>query len=54
MSWHQLLDILHEAADDLREQKTRRPTACPDCGEPLRSGPDGTLHCRFDGFTDRG
>lgn len=54
MSWNQLLDILHEGADAVREEKTRRPTACPNDGEPLESGPDGTLHCPFDGWTDRG
>jgi len=54
MSWNQLLDIYREAADEAREEKSRRPTACPDCGEPLISGPDGVLFCKFDGFTDRG
>lgn len=51
MSWQQLLDIVHEAADQLREENTRLPVACPNDGEPLITGPDGKLFCKFDGFT---
>lgn len=51
MSWQQLLDIVHEAADQLREEETRPPVACPNDGEPLITGPDGKLFCKFDAFT---
>ncbi|MEV0526046.1 hypothetical protein AB0I66_21655 [Streptomyces sp. NPDC050439] len=46
-----LLDILHEGAQLAREDRERTPAACPDCGEPLRSGPGGQLYCSFDGST---
>lgn len=48
-SWYGLLDILHEGAQTAREERDRVPTACPDCGEPLRSGPRSELYCPFDG-----
>ncbi|MGE5829605.1 MAG: hypothetical protein ACM30G_14790 [Micromonosporaceae bacterium] len=54
MSWQQLLDILHEAADQSRQEKTQPPVACPNDGEPLVTGPDGKLFCPFDGWTDDG
>ena len=50
MSWEQLLAIRREAADELRAEKSAPPVACPRDGEPLRSGPDGTLHCTYDGY----
>jgi hypothetical protein len=34
------------------EQRTAPPTACPRCGEPLLTGTDGVLGCRFDGWKD--
>lgn len=54
MSWQQLLDIYAEAADEARRAQSQPPVACPNDGEPLRSGPDGSLHCRFDGWVWRG
>lgn len=54
MSWQQLLDIAHEAADEARRQKTDPPVACPHDGEPLITGADGRLFCKFDGWTDDG
>jgi hypothetical protein len=53
MSWYQLLSIYEEAADLHREEKSRPPAACPNDGEPLITGPDGSLHCRFDGWSTR-
>jgi hypothetical protein len=53
VSWYSLLAIYQEAADIRRELETRPPLACPNDGEPLESGPDGSLHCKFDGWTDR-
>lgn len=48
-SWYGLLDILREGAQQYREEQTQDPTACLDCGEPLRSGPNSELYCPFDG-----
>ena len=45
MSWYQLLAIRREAIDEFRAQESAPPVACPNDGEPLDSGPDGTLHC---------
>ncbi|HEY3478240.1 MAG TPA: hypothetical protein VGL02_04990 [Streptomyces sp.] len=47
--WYGLMDILEEAAELAREERSRVPEACPRCGEPLRTGPDGEAFCRFDG-----
>lgn len=49
-SWYGLLSIIAEATDEARRQQTEPPTACPNDGEPLEQGPNGRLHCRFDGF----
>mgnify|MGYP006158962415 CR=1 FL=1 len=48
-SWYGLLDILREGAQQYREDRTRTPQACEECGEPLRTGPRGELFCLFDG-----
>jgi hypothetical protein len=50
-SWYGLLDILREGAQQYREEQQRVPTACGDCGEPLRTGSGGVLYCPFDGST---
>lgn len=54
MSWEQILAIGREAAQEAAQERARPPIACPECGEPLTSGPDGVLFCKFDGWTDRG
>lgn len=51
MSWYQLLDIYAEAVAIQRELDSLAPVACPNDGEPLLAAPDGTLRCRFDGYT---
>ncbi|MGW0587456.1 hypothetical protein [Streptosporangium sp. NPDC002607] len=48
--WRTLLDIAREATADRQAERERPPTACPNDGEPLRSGPGGVLHCSFDGW----
>ena len=56
MSWFQLLAIYQEAALEDRRQRQeqeQRPTACPEDGEPLLTGPDGQLYCPYDGFRPR-
>lgn len=50
MSWDQYLSIAKEAAQIRTEERSRPPTACPNDGEPLTTGPDGKLFCRFDGW----
>jgi hypothetical protein len=50
-SWYGLLDILRDGAQMAREELERDPVACLDCGEPLRTGPQGVLYCPFDGST---
>lgn len=49
-SWWGLVAILTEAAQEERWQHQRTPMACPNDGEPLRSGPGGVLFCPFDGW----
>lgn len=50
MSWEQLLAILHEQVEDVDQERSRRPSACPNDGTPLETAPDGSLHCPFDGW----
>jgi uncharacterized Zn finger protein (UPF0148 family) len=50
MSWQQLLSIYQEARDEVAAEQSRTPTACPNDGEPLLTGPDGGLYCPFDGW----
>lgn len=46
MSWEQLIAILGE------REPSAPLSACPNDGEPLRTGPDGGLYCPFDGWPD--
>lgn len=50
MSWDQLLSIIRQAREEVATAQTEPPTACPNDGEPLTRGPNGELHCRFDGW----
>lgn len=50
MSWYELLGIYELAADEQRDNQEQPPTACPNDGEPLDEGPNGELHCPFDGW----
>lgn len=52
MSWEQLISIAQEQRQYQREEEeeARKPTACPNDGEPLTEGPNGEFHCRFDGW----
>lgn len=49
-SWWSLVSILQEAASEETYQIQRDPIACPNDGEPLRTGPHGELYCPFDGW----
>lgn len=48
--WYSYLNILHNMAEEVRNEAIEPPEACPDCGEPVRSGPNGELFCTFDGW----
>ncbi len=52
MSWEQLASIAREWKQMRQEAETERvyPRACPNDGEPMRTGPDGQLYCPFDGY----
>lgn len=50
MGWEQLLSIYREQAYELEVERTQEPQACPNDGEPLREGSNGTLFCTFDGY----
>ena len=52
MSWNQLLTIVKEARDP--SFTTKPVVACPNDGEPLRSGPNGELFCPYDGYRPDG
>lgn len=47
--WYGLLAIEQEYRDSIAEQRSQPPVACPEDGEPLRSGPNGELHCSWHG-----
>lgn len=50
MSWQQYQAIAREAAQLRAQDRARPPTSCPNDGEPLIAGPNGVLHCTYDGF----
>jgi hypothetical protein len=57
MGYEGLLALLRSCADEYqqgRDDERDNPTACPNDGEPLRDGPDGFLHCPFDGWRPAG
>lgn len=50
MSWEQLNSIMRQAAQEAQQNRDLPPVACPNDGTPLQAGPDGELHCDFDGW----
>jgi hypothetical protein len=50
MSWQSLIGIYRAAALERQAEDARPPTACPNDGQPLLTGPDGRLFCDFDGW----
>lgn len=50
--WYQYLSILAEMRDEHVIERERVPAACPNDGEPLTAGPEGTgiLYCPYDGW----
>lgn len=54
MSWDQYRDIRDNAIQEAQALAAQEPTNCPNDGTQLDSGPDGELHCPFDGWTWQG
>lgn len=53
-SWQQWVDAIRTGAQEYHLYKDREmlhPVECPNDGEPLRNGPDGTLYCPYDGWS---
>ncbi len=48
--WYTLVSIGREMREIARQERSTPPSACPNDGEPLRTGPGGRLFCRFDGW----
>lgn len=50
MAWEQLSAIYESARLEREADDSVAPAACPNDGEPLEEGPNGELHCKFDGW----
>lgn len=50
MSWDQLKAMIQEGFDIDQKDRTTAPTSCPSCYTALGAGPNGTLHCPWDGL----
>lgn len=48
-SWEGLTAIVDEYRQAIAEDRAMPPSACPEDGVPLETGPRGELHCRFCG-----
>jgi hypothetical protein len=51
MAWEQLVEALRQGRQDHEDYVSQPPRACPNDGEPLKEGPDGSLFCPSDGWT---
>lgn len=51
MSWEQYGAILARQREELQRERDEPPTDCPNDGTNLEAGPNGELHCPFDGWT---
>lgn len=49
--WGSWSAVRQFAADVARDERARRPRACPNDGEPLDEDRDGVLRCPWDGWT---
>jgi hypothetical protein len=54
MSWDQYRDIRDNAVQEAEALASQEPTNCPNDGTTLDGGPDGELHCPFDGWIWQG
>lgn len=50
MAYDDLLSIYKEAAIEHQVRRDQVPQACPNDGTALDAGPNGTLHCPYDGW----
>lgn len=50
-SWYELVAINRERAQTYEQLHNSPPIACPNDGEPLRPGKNGSRRCPFDGWT---
>ncbi len=50
MAWEDMLSIMAMAQEDHEEFVATPPVACPNDGTVLQEGPNGELHCMFDGW----
>jgi hypothetical protein len=56
-SWQQWVDAIRTGSTEYHLYKDRErdnPVECPNDGEPLQTGPDGMLYCRYDGWRPLG
>jgi hypothetical protein len=49
-SWYALISITDEARQYALQSRELALMACPNDGEPYRTGPDGQLFCPYDGY----
>lgn len=49
-SWYSLLSILQEGRTSARQDAQRQMLACPNDGEPYRTGPHGVRFCPYCGY----
>lgn len=54
MGWYQLVQIVKNARDPQFRATAVEQMTCPRDGEPLQTGPDGGLFCRYDGWRPPG
>lgn len=48
--WYGLLGLIQSGRETWRAFREMTPLGCPLCGGELRSGPNGELFCRFEGW----
>jgi len=52
-SWNALGPMIAAVRAEADAARRQPPVACPNDGEPLRTGPHGELYCPFDGWRPR-
>jgi hypothetical protein len=45
--WYGLLNVLTYRDNVIAESRAQFPQACPNDGEPVRTGPDDSIYCSF-------
>ncbi len=54
MSYDELLALIKGASQEAETEASRPPESCTRCGRPWTKGPNGELHCTFEGNTWNG